>query len=304
MAEIPKLELKDNLNCKNCRSPLESSEFKFCPHCGVIDPVAIEVKKPTKCPSCGTALKEDYIFCPGCGSKNLAGPEKAEVIQTVSPKKEAPEPQPSSSTAKNPALGDLDMFVTSFSTKTGLHFGSPKQYVSSEENLQMKPGTFYQEDESKVAVICPHDSVLRNYTLEELPLKSLKMIDRKGHSYVGLNLSYIEQKYLEAYIKTCFDFSPSTDVSKLRATVKNDSKFYIGLVSDVMDCYIAPSDFSLQENKVNEPSAAARQNPTGSTRPSYCDNCGNKLRGQELFCGKCGTRVGTTKSYPNGPLKK
>ena len=297
MAEASGIELNDNLTCKNCGLPLKSPEFRFCPRCGTSIPK--EKKIPTHCVKCGTELKEEYIFCPICGNKIAPDLENTEVIQTESPKSElTPKLEPSetqqfSSTESKPSLNSLDTFVSSFSTNSGLRFGSSKQYGPSKENIQMKPGTVYKVDETNVAIVCPHDSVIRSYTFDEVPLKSLKIIDRKGHSYVGLNSSYIEQKYLEAYIKTCWEISPPTDISKLKAAVNKDSKFYIGLTSSSIDCYIAPSDILLQENKSNSPAVGSQPKSHNSKETIYCDQCGNRLKEQDRFCGKCGARVGS-----------
>ena len=297
MTDYPLKQSNDDFKCKNCSAKLESADFKFCPRCGIKDPIELKSKSKSHCPKCGNELREKDIFCSVCGTKVTADMDETKADRLILQEKEQ---VPDAGTSEKPVQSEnsnpdsqlaLDPFVKSFSFHSGLEFVGPNKFESSDTEIEMKKGTSYYTDKNKIAFICPHDSVIRKFALDEIPVKNLKIMDRKGHSYVGLNSSFIDQKYLEAFINTYRDISPSTDISYLHAIIRKDSKYYIGLISDLMDCFISPSDIMNEENKSTFTPTTSQAIHSNQETPIYCPKCGNKLKSEEKFCGKCGTKI-------------
>lgn len=306
MPESSVQQPNDSYKCKNCRAPLESIDFKFCPRCGAKDPIEFDDRSKSHCEKCGNELREKDIFCPICGTKTKAEMIKTEAVRSILPEKEqirdavtSAQPNPPENSNPPPPQG-IDPFVKTFSFHSGLELSGPNQFESSVKEIEIKKGTNYYVDKNKIAFVCPHDSVIRRFALDDIPVKNLKMMDRKGHTYVGLNSSFIDQKYLEAFLNTYRDISSSTDISYVHAVVRKDSKYYIGLISDTIDCFISPSFIPDEENKSAMNSVNTFPPPSNDKIPSLCPKCGNKLKGEEKFCGKCGTKI----SHENQRIKK
>lgn len=58
-------QLQDKRICEYCQAPLEADVF-FCPRCGKEAPREVITEQKNYC-SCGTEIKEDDLFCAGCG---------------------------------------------------------------------------------------------------------------------------------------------------------------------------------------------------------------------------------------------